>query len=112
MLAIQARVLSPRASFVKVASRPPNDHVGDEDFTTRWHHPADCGTDHVQVARGDSGEKSQVADAPQQGVTKHFSFGCSISRRRPPIRAAYATSGNRFHIGVHIHFALIAWRAR
>ena len=55
-----------------------------------------AGAGRVQVESGESGKKSEVARAPQQGVTSHFSFGCSISRSRPPVRTAHAAARNRF----------------
>ena len=85
---------------------------GDEGFTPRWHHAADCGADHVQVARGESGEKSQVARCASTRRCRHFSFGCSISRRLAAHSCRLRHVWQSIHIGAHIHFALIAWRAR
>jgi hypothetical protein len=58
-----------------------------------------AGAGHVQVERGESGKKSEVARAPQQGVTKYLSFGCSFSRPWPPVRTTHATPRNRFVLG-------------
>ena len=61
--------------------------------------PSIPGADYVQMARRESGKKSEFARSPHQGIAAHLSIGCSISCACPPIRPADAAARDRFVLG-------------
>jgi len=98
----QSRLAGVHAVFLSPRARPPTrSPVVNQTFTASRHHRGGHrgSLDHVQMASGEGGKKSQIARTPHSGLAQHLPVDCSPSRARPPIRAADAAAGNRFLLG-------------